>query len=115
MAGEQLVVPAPRLNAPPAVDFTAWVADHHRPLLNFAQLVAGDAATGEDLLQIALARAYLKWSKISASGEHPLGYVGESSSMRTLRSGDAHGSAERDQYQKQEQSIRRQLTQRGKW
>jgi RNA polymerase sigma-70 factor (sigma-E family) len=28
-----------------------------------------------DLLQIALARAYLKWSKISASGEHPLGYV----------------------------------------
>jgi DNA-directed RNA polymerase specialized sigma24 family protein len=51
------------------------VADHHRPLLDFAQLVAGDASTGEDLLQIALARAYLKWSKISASGEHPLGYV----------------------------------------
>jgi RNA polymerase sigma-70 factor (sigma-E family) len=75
MAGEQLVVPAPRVNARPAADFTAWVADHHRPLLNFAQLVAGDAATGEDLLQIALARAYLKWSKISASGEHPLGYV----------------------------------------
>jgi RNA polymerase sigma-70 factor (sigma-E family) len=75
MAGEQLVVPAPRVNAQPAADFTAWVADHHRPLLNFAQLVAGDAATGEDLLQIALARAYLKWSKISASGEHPLGYV----------------------------------------
>jgi RNA polymerase sigma-70 factor (sigma-E family) len=45
------------------------------PLLDFAQLVAGDASTGEDLLQIALARAYLKWSKISARGEHPLGYV----------------------------------------
>lgn len=26
-------------------------------------------------MQIALARAYLKWSKISARGEHPLGYV----------------------------------------
>jgi RNA polymerase sigma-70 factor (sigma-E family) len=75
MAGEQLVVPAASVNARPAVDFTAWVADHHRPLLTFAQLVAGDAATGEDLLQIALARAYLKWSKISAGGEHPLGYV----------------------------------------
>lgn len=75
MAGEQLVVPAHSVNARPAADFTAWVSDHHRPLLNFAQLVAGDAATGEDLLQIALARAYLKWSKISASGEHPLGYV----------------------------------------
>ena len=75
MACEQLVVPAPRVNARPAADFTAWVADHHRPLLNFAQLVAGDAATGEDLLQIALARAYLRWSKISASGAHPLGYV----------------------------------------
>lgn len=43
--------------------------------LAFAQLVAGDAGTGEDLLQIALARAYLKWSTISARGEHPLGYV----------------------------------------
>jgi RNA polymerase sigma-70 factor (sigma-E family) len=38
-------------------------------------LVAGDASTGEDLLQIALARAYLKWSKISARDEHPLSYV----------------------------------------
>ena len=41
MAGEQLVVPAPSVNARAAADFTAWVADHHRPLLNFAQLVAG--------------------------------------------------------------------------
>jgi RNA polymerase sigma-70 factor (sigma-E family) len=75
MVGEQLVAPAPKVRAPAVADFTAWVTDHHRPLLNFAQLVAGDASTGEDLLQIALARAYLKWSKISASGEHPLGYV----------------------------------------
>jgi RNA polymerase sigma-70 factor (sigma-E family) len=75
MVGEQLVVPDPAVRARAVADFTAWVADHHRPLLAFAQLVAGDAATGEDLLQIALARAYLKWSTISARGEHPLGYV----------------------------------------
>jgi RNA polymerase sigma-70 factor (sigma-E family) len=75
MSGEQLVVPAPTVSPQTVADFTAWVADHQRPLLDFAQLVAGDASTGEDLLQIALARAYLKWSKISARGEHPLGYV----------------------------------------
>jgi hypothetical protein len=72
MVGEQLVVPAPAMPGRAAGDFTAWVADHHRPLLDFAQLVAGDAATWENLPQIALARAYLKWSKISARGEHPL-------------------------------------------
>jgi DNA-directed RNA polymerase specialized sigma24 family protein len=75
MSGEQLVVPAPAVSSQTVTDFTAWVADHHRPLLDFARLVAGDASTGEDLLQIASARAYLKWSKISARGEHPLGYV----------------------------------------
>jgi RNA polymerase sigma-70 factor (sigma-E family) len=75
MVGEQLVPPDPAVSARVMADFTAWVSDHHRPLLDFAQLVAGDASTGEDLLQIALARAYLKWSKISARGEHPLGYV----------------------------------------
>jgi RNA polymerase sigma-70 factor (sigma-E family) len=75
MVGEQLLAPAPAVSARAVANFTAWVADHHRQLLNFAQLVAGDASTGEDLLQIALARAYLKWSKISARGEHPLGYV----------------------------------------
>jgi DNA-directed RNA polymerase specialized sigma24 family protein len=75
MVGEQLVAPAPSVRDRARSDFTAWVADHHRRLLAFAQLVAGDAGTGEDLLQIALARTYLKWSTISARGEHPLGYV----------------------------------------
>jgi RNA polymerase sigma-70 factor (sigma-E family) len=75
MAGEQLVAAAPAAGARVVADFTAWVADYHRPLLHFAQLIAGDASTGEDLLQIALAHTYLKWSKISARGEHPLGYV----------------------------------------
>jgi RNA polymerase sigma-70 factor (sigma-E family) len=75
MAAEKVVVPASAARSEAVADFTAWVADHHRPLLDFAQLVAGDASTGEDLLQIALARAYLSWSKISARDEHPLGYV----------------------------------------
>jgi hypothetical protein len=50
------------------------VADHHRPLLDFAQLVAADASTGGIFCRLRW-RAYLKWSKISAGGEHPLGYV----------------------------------------
>lgn len=56
-------------------DFPAWVRDYQRPLLGFAQLIAGDPHTGEDLLQTALARAYLKWSKIGAAGQDPVGYV----------------------------------------
>ena len=58
-------------------DFTEWVADHHRPL--FGRCPIGrevTSGTGGDLLQIALARAYLKWSTISARGGHPqLGHV----------------------------------------
>ena len=55
------------------VDFEAWVNDYQKPLLAFAQLVAGDRETGEDLLQVALARAYLKWPKISGPGPAPAG------------------------------------------
>jgi RNA polymerase sigma-70 factor (sigma-E family) len=72
MVREQLVV-ADR--AETVRDFTAWVSDHQRSLLSFAQLVAGDSATGEDLLQTALAKAYLRWSQLGAAGQHPLGYV----------------------------------------
>lgn len=70
--GEQLAV-ADR--AQTIAEFTAWVSDYQRSLLSLAQLVAGDGATGEDLLQNALARAYLRWPQIGASGQHPLGYV----------------------------------------
>jgi RNA polymerase sigma-70 factor (sigma-E family) len=73
--GEQLVVSPSTSRVEMAADFTGWVAEHQRSLLAFAQLVAGDAPTGEDLLQAALARAYLKWPKIGAAGEHPVGYV----------------------------------------
>jgi RNA polymerase sigma-70 factor (sigma-E family) len=57
------------------MDFATWVDDYQRSLLAFAQLVAGDAYTAEDLVQTALARAYLKWSTIGAPGQHPLAYV----------------------------------------
>jgi hypothetical protein len=57
MAAEKVVVPTPTAHSQAVADFTAWVADHHRPLLDFAQLVPGDASTAEDLLQTALARA----------------------------------------------------------
>lgn len=74
MVSEQLVV-QPRSRADTASDFSAWVRDYQRSLLGFAQLIAGHPQTGEDLLQTALARAYLKWSKIGAAGQDPVGYV----------------------------------------
>jgi RNA polymerase sigma-70 factor (sigma-E family) len=63
------------LSSSVVMDFATWVDDYQRSLLAFAQLVAGDAYTAEDLVQTALARAYLKWSTIGAPGQHPLGYV----------------------------------------
>jgi RNA polymerase sigma-70 factor (sigma-E family) len=66
--------------APPALpeqatDFVDWVVDHQRSLLAFAQLVSGDSHTAEDLVQIALAKAYLRWPKLTAPGAHPLAYI----------------------------------------
>jgi RNA polymerase sigma-70 factor (sigma-E family) len=73
--GEMVAVDRPVGDAGATTDFTAWVTDYQRPLLAFAQLVAGNRETGEDLLQTALARAYLKWPKIGAPGQHPHSYV----------------------------------------
>jgi hypothetical protein len=42
MASEQLIAPDPAVGARAVTDFTAWVSDHHRPLLDFARLIAGD-------------------------------------------------------------------------
>jgi RNA polymerase sigma-70 factor (sigma-E family) len=78
MAGSSLVAGVETLSdtrTDAEVDFAGWVNDYQRPLLAFAQLVAGDRQTGEDLLQVALARAYLKWPKIGGPGQHPQGYV----------------------------------------
>ena len=73
--GERLVTRAPSPGPEAVSEFSGWVADHQRSLLGFAQLVAGDEQTGEDLLQTALARAYLARSKIGAAGQHPVSYV----------------------------------------
>jgi RNA polymerase sigma-70 factor (sigma-E family) len=71
---EQLVVdPGPRARRD--ADFTSWVTENQRHLLGFAVLVAGDRPTAEDVLQAALARAYLRWGRLSGEDQHPLGYV----------------------------------------
>ena len=71
---ERLVV-EPETRARRDAAFTAWVGEHQRHLLGFAVLVAGDRATAEDVLQAALARAYLRWGRLGAEDQHPLGYV----------------------------------------
>lgn len=54
-------------------EFTAFVAANHGRLLHIADLITGDAARAEDLLQTVLARTYLRWSKVRQ--DNPLGYV----------------------------------------
>lgn len=56
-------------------DFSAWVREHQRSLLAFAQLVCGETHAAEDLVQVALAKAYLKWSRLSQPGQSPAAYV----------------------------------------
>jgi RNA polymerase sigma-70 factor (sigma-E family) len=60
-----------------AVDdsFSAWVQQHQRSLLAFAQLVSGDAHAAEDLVQGALAKAYLKWDRLRGHDQSPHAYV----------------------------------------
>jgi len=55
--------------------FTLWAGEHYRSLLGFAELISGDASTAEDLVQIALARVYLKWGRLSLDDQDPLAYV----------------------------------------
>jgi RNA polymerase sigma-70 factor (sigma-E family) len=51
--------------------FRAFVEAHGATLLHAARLLTGDHHRGEDLLQTALTRLYLKWGRIDA----PLPYV----------------------------------------
>ena len=53
--------------------FSAFVAARSRHLLQAAHLLTGDRHRAEDLLQTALARAYLRWDRIV--DEDPEGYV----------------------------------------
>ncbi|MGH3508924.1 MAG: SigE family RNA polymerase sigma factor, partial [Nocardioidaceae bacterium] len=50
-------------------EFDAFVAARSRSLLNAAWLLTGDRQLAEDLLQTALAKAYLAWRRIGAGGE----------------------------------------------
>src|SRR5215467_4617030 len=55
-------------------DFTAFVAGASRRLLRSAYLITGDVGAAEDLLQIALERAYRRWSHVRRRGA-PEAYV----------------------------------------
>ena len=68
-----------RLDPAPATDepesFTSWAGEHHRTLLAFAELISGDPSTAEDLVQIALAKVFLRWGWLSRPDQEPLAYV----------------------------------------
>lgn len=49
-------------------DFETFVATRSRPLLKAAWLLTGDWQLAEDLLQTALAKAYLAWGRIQGGG-----------------------------------------------
>ena len=49
------------------MDFDTLVASRGDALLRFAYVLCGDAHLAEDLVQTVLARAYAKWSRVSAS------------------------------------------------
>ena len=53
------------------VAFRAFVEAHGATLLHAARLMTGDHHRGEDLVQTALTRVYLKWDKIDT----PLAYA----------------------------------------
>ncbi|MFL6136843.1 MAG: SigE family RNA polymerase sigma factor [Frankiaceae bacterium] len=52
----------------PDEEFAAFVAARSQALLRTACLLTGDWATAEDLLQTALAKTYLRWSRIDRRG-----------------------------------------------
>lgn len=56
-------------------DFARFVAQHDRRLLGFAHLVTGNHADAEDILQTALAKAYLKWSRLGRDDFNAVAYV----------------------------------------
>jgi RNA polymerase sigma-70 factor (sigma-E family) len=58
-------------------DFADFVAQSSPRLVTIARLMCGDRHLAEDLVQGALARCYLKWSRITRSDE-PFAYVRQS-------------------------------------
>ena len=57
---------------PAEADFTAFVAERGPALIRIAYAVTGDQRSAEDLVQNALAKAYVRWSRI---GDYAEGYV----------------------------------------
>lgn len=55
--------------------FSQFVAARQHALVGFAHLMTADRATAEDLVQTALAKAYLRWRKLSADGFNAEAYV----------------------------------------
>ncbi|HIT76345.1 MAG TPA: SigE family RNA polymerase sigma factor [Candidatus Avipropionibacterium avicola] len=58
-----------------AQDFSRFVAQHERMLLGFAQMIAGHRADAEDLVQTALAKAYLKWGRLHRDDFDAVAYI----------------------------------------
>lgn len=54
--------------------FTDYVNSHRRALWGFARVLTGNSADAEDLVQTALAKAYLRWHKID-DGTGPDAYI----------------------------------------
>jgi RNA polymerase sigma-70 factor (sigma-E family) len=55
-------------------DFDDFVRGHLATLAGFGRLLAGDDVRGQDLVQEALARTYLRWRR-SGPPDQPLAYV----------------------------------------
>jgi RNA polymerase sigma-70 factor (sigma-E family) len=53
--------------------FTEWAAAHQRQLLRSAYLLTGDLHRAQDLVQEALVKVALRWSRLS--GGHPTAYA----------------------------------------
>jgi DNA-directed RNA polymerase specialized sigma24 family protein len=56
------------------LEFDEYVAARGTALLRFARVLTGDSASAEDLLQAALADAYVRWSRVEAA-DAPDAYV----------------------------------------
>ncbi|HLQ82171.1 MAG TPA: SigE family RNA polymerase sigma factor [Bacillota bacterium] len=56
-------------------DFARFVAQHDRRLLGFAHLITGNHADAEDILQTALAKAYLKWARLGRDDFNAVAYI----------------------------------------
>lgn len=56
-------------------DFTRFVAQHDRRLLGFARLITGNHADAEDIVQTALAKAYLRWGRLGRDDFNAEAYI----------------------------------------